>query len=255
MPHLQADAVTVMANAFRRLESQIEPPQLVPHKTGFVHRYAEKGIRQALVQKLARNVSGLNAVAVLLSHGYVQECGVLFRTLDEIQEDIFFLATAETNGARTERHDKYLSAFYAEAVFARAEGTLDIPKPNLVPRKKIRAHTLSVLGEGVNTSQALSASESVGTAYSGYVHAASENIMDMYGGSPAHFHVNGMLRTPRIESYSRDAENYVYRGLMATIAVAKAFGDSSLVDVLYEFLTRYEVANGHNPPSKPSAGT
>jgi hypothetical protein len=107
------------------------------------------------VQKLARNVSGLNALGVLLTAGYVQEAGVLFRTLDEIQEDIFFLATAETNGTHTERHAKYLEAFYAEAVFSRPEGSLDISKPNLVPRKKIRAHTMNVLGQGINVSQAV----------------------------------------------------------------------------------------------------
>ncbi len=255
MPFLQAEARTVMANAFRHMEGQVEPPVQVPLKGSFVHRYEEKGIRQALIQKLARSVSGLNAVAVLLGSGYVQEAGVLFRTLDEIHEDIFFLATAETNGAHTERHNKFLEAFYAEAVFSRKEGSLDIPKPNLVPRKKIRAHTLNVAGQGINLSQALSASESVGTAYSGFVHAASENIMDMYGGNPPHFHIEGMLGTPRIEGYSQDAENYVYRGLMATTVVAKALGDASLVKVLYEFIAKYEAANGHTPPRTSSPET
>lgn len=252
MPFLQAEAVIAMANAFRRLERAIAQPQRVPHRQSSVFRYANKGIHEALIQKLARNISGLNAVAVLLSTGYVQEAGVLFRTLDEIQEDIFFLATAETNESKTERHQKYLDAFYAQSVFSRPEGSLDIPKPNLVPRKKIRAHTFNVLGTGV-ISQALGASESLGTVYSGYVHAASENIMDMYGGSPPHFHLSGMLGTPRIESCANDAENYVCRGFMATVVVAKAFGDQSLVEKLYEFLGQYEAANGYVvPPSAPA---
>jgi hypothetical protein len=141
MPLLQAEAVAVMATAFHSLERAMTPPQRIAHRDSFVPRYANKGIHEALIQKLARNISGLNSVAVLLASGYVQEAGVLFRTLDEIQEDIFFLATAETNGARTERHQKYLDAFYAEAVFSRPEGSLEVPKPNLVPRKKIRAHS------------------------------------------------------------------------------------------------------------------
>ena len=245
MPHLQAEAVAVMTSALRRVESLIAPPQRVPHKGSFVFRYANKGIHEALVQKLARYISGLNAVAVLLDAGYVQEVGVIFRTLDEIQEDIFFLASAETNGARTERHTQYLEAFYAEAVFSRPEGSLRISKANLPPRKKVRAHTMNVLGQGVNVSQALDAGESVSTAYSGYVHAASENIMDMYGGNPPHFHVEGMRGTPRMATFERDAENYVYRGLMATGVVAKAFGDKPLVEAMYEFLAKYEAANGH----------
>lgn len=255
MPSLQAEAVTAMTNAFRRMERSVPRPERVAHRDSFVYRYANKGILEALLQKLARSISGLNAVGVLLSSGYVQEVGVLFRTLDEIQEDIFFLASAETNGAHTERHKKYLEAFYTESVFGRTEGSLEIPKPNLVPRKKIRAHTVNVLGDGVNASRALAASEAVGTAYSGYVHAASENIMDMHGGNPPQFHLDGMLGTPRTQTYARDAENYVYRGLMATIVVAKALGDKSLVDVLYEFLAKYEAANGHNAHNKPRAGT
>ncbi|MGZ8302928.1 MAG: hypothetical protein ACXW2U_10125 [Telluria sp.] len=104
MPYLQAEAVEVMTRAFQHLESFIPKPEQVPHGNSFVFRYANKGIHEALLQKLARSISGLNAVAVLLNAGYLQEVGVLFRTLDEIHEDMFFLATAETNGARTDRH-------------------------------------------------------------------------------------------------------------------------------------------------------
>ena len=246
---LQAEAVTMMTQALRHLEGALTPPEMVPMRGSFVFRYKNKGLHEAIIQKLARSISGLNAVAVLLRAGYVQEVGVLFRTLDEIHEDIMFLATAETSGTRTDRHKKYLEAFYSEPVFSRPEGSLDIPKPDLVPRRKIRAHTMNVLGKGVNVSQALAASEAVGTAYSGFVHANSESIMDMYGGSPAHFHVQGMLGTPRIGAYMRDAGNYVYRGLMATITAAKAFGDAQLVAALYEFLAKYESANNHPSPS------
>lgn len=249
MPHMQAEAVEATSRAFRQLERALTPPRRVSHRDSFVFRYANKGIHEALVQKLARSISGLNAVAVLLNSGYVQEAGVLFRTLDEIQEDIFFLTTAETNGAKTERHNQYLEAFYAEAVFSRADGSLEIPKPNMVPRKKIRAHTINTLGQGVNTSHAVTVGESVGTAYSGYVHAASENIMDMYGGDPPHFHLTGMRGTPRVAEFARDAENYIFRGLMATIVVGRAFGDRPLVDELYKCLAAYESANGHKPPA------
>lgn len=244
-PRLQAEAVEVMTSAFRQMEGNLVPPERHPHRNSFVFRYANKGIHEALLQKLARFISGLNAVTVLLSAGYVQEAGVLFRTLDEIREDIFFLATAETNSARTERHEQYLQAFYAEAVFSCPESSLEISKPNLVPRKKIRAHTMNTLGQGVNGSDALAVEESLSTAYSGYVHAASENIMDMYGGNPPHFHLTGMRNTPRQLESMRDAENQTCRGLMATIMVAKAFGDGPLVEELYKFLTIYESANGY----------
>ena len=78
--------------------------------------------------------------------------------------------------------------------------------------------------------------------------------MEMYGGGPPHFHVQRMRGTPPIAAFARDAENYVYRGLMATFAAAKAFGDKSLVEVLYEFLVKYESANNHQSPGVPRGG-
>ncbi len=251
MPSLQAEAVEAMSRAFRQMEANIAPPAQRPFRNSFIHRYENKGIHEALLQKLARYISGLNAVAVLLMTGYVQEANVIFRTLDEIQEDIFFLASAETNDARTKHHAQYLEAFYSDPVFSHVEGSQYIPKPNLVPRKKIRAHTMNAMGQGINVSKALSASESVGTAYSGYVHAASENIMEMYGGDPPRFHLTGMRGTPRATEGANSAEFYIYRGLMATTVVAKAFGDAALVKTLYEFMAQYESANGHASPPAP----
>jgi len=61
MPRLQAEAIAAMTQAFRRLEAAIPPPERVAHRDLFVYRYASKGIREALLQKLARNVSGLNS--------------------------------------------------------------------------------------------------------------------------------------------------------------------------------------------------
>lgn len=250
MPHLQNETIQVMTDAFQRLEAAIVPPVQVPQKESFVFRYNNKGVHEALIQKLVRYISGLNAINSLLQTGYVQEVGVLQRTLDEIQEDIFFLASSQTNGVFTDRHKQYLEAFYSESVTNRPKGELAIPKPNMVPRKKIRAQTMNTLGQGIDVAQALIAGEGVGTAYSGFVHAASENIMDMYGGIKPHFHTQGMLRTPRIEETILANENYIYRGLMATIASAKAFGNGELVDELYKFLAEYEAANGHEAPKK-----
>jgi hypothetical protein len=245
MPFLQKDALTIMTNAFHLMEASIQKPIKVPFKDSFVYRYINKSIHEALIQKLARVISGLNAIQVLINYGYTQETGVLFRTLDEMHEDISFLATSLTNNAHTDRHDKYLDAFYADAIFSRTKNSFEISKPNLVPRKKIRAHTINILGDGIDATKALNASESISTAYSGYVHAASENIMDMYGGNPERFHLTGMLDTPRMESFYIDAETYMYRSLIATAFVAKAFGDAAIVNAFNLFLEKYEKMNGH----------
>jgi len=55
-----------MERAFRRLERQVPPPVEQPWKDGFVLRYRERTIEQALIRKLARQVSGLYAIDALL---------------------------------------------------------------------------------------------------------------------------------------------------------------------------------------------
>lgn len=247
MAQLQHEAIQIMSDAFEKMEAAIAPPVRVPFSNSFLFRYENKGIHEALIQKLARYLSGLNAINSLLAFGYIQETAVLQRTLDEIQEDIFFLATAKTNGTHTDRHRKYLEAFYADAVTARSKGDVKIPKPNLLPRKKIRAHTMNALGQGIDAAQVLIAAEAVGTAYSGYVHATSENIMEMYGGERPHYHLQGLAGTPRCQETIKANESHVYRGIMATIVSAKAFGRAELVKELHGFLQQYEVANGHKP--------
>jgi hypothetical protein len=247
---LRSEALTVMTNAFRYIEAQVQPPIKVPHKGGFVFRYAEKNIHQALIQKLARMLSSLNALEVLLQHGFVQELGVLLRTLDEIHEDIYFLAAAVTIDKVTDLHTQYLDAFYAESILSRPDGSLKIEKPNLPPRKKIRAYIFRVLGKDVNLSQAIDASESVSAVYSGYVHAASEFIMDLYGGNPPMFYVNGMRDTPKITSYFNGTFDYFLRSILTTMAVAKAFGDKALGNALQEYLDRYDTEQSSHELSR-----
>ena len=94
-------------------------------------------------------------------------------------------------------------------------------KPNLVPRKKIRSYITRILSDGRHDEKSVNAGENISTVFSGYVHASSENIMDMYGGDPSHFHLKGMQETSRMSDHTYDAWNYFYRGLLSTTLVAK----------------------------------
>jgi len=237
-------ALTVMGNAFRRLEQQVPPPQKKPWKDSFVFRYKEQTIEQALIQKLARSISGLHAVDILLLHGLLQEQGVLHRTLDEIHQDIFFLAAAITNDSVIELHKQYLASFWAEAFDDPSNPLTGTKKPNLVPRRKISAYVTRILSKDPNPSRAMDVDETISSVYSGFIHAASPQIMDMLGGDPPKFHISGLLGTGRMEAYIHDAWNYFYRGLLAVTVVAKAFGDKSLVDSLNQYIDKFERGSG-----------
>jgi hypothetical protein len=255
MRKLFHQALTVMGNAFRRIEQQVPSPQQQPWKDGFVFRYVEQSVEQALVQKLARVISGLHAVDLLLMHGFVQEQGVLHRTMDELNEDIMFLAAARTNDTVTDLHKQYLESFYAEEFDNPKDPVALTQKRHMVPRRKVRAYITRVLGKGINPSKAADVGETISKAYSGFVHAASPQIMDMCGGNPPKFYLTGMLGTSRIREHVDDAWNYFYRGLVSVAVVAKAFGDKPLVDSLYSYIAKFEQASGTNFSSRAKTET
>ena len=62
----------------------------------------------------------------------------------------------------------------------------------MVRRSKLQAY-IANRKVRISAKQRHRAFETLTKTYSGFVHAASPQIMDMYGGSPPHFHVEGML--------------------------------------------------------------
>ena len=100
--------------AFDKLVERVPPPQRVPFKKGFVFRYLEKTVQQALIQKGARMLTGLRGAHVLLKQGLVQEQAVIQRVLGDLQEDIFFLTYGIIKGELTQTHKDFLADFYHE---------------------------------------------------------------------------------------------------------------------------------------------
>src|SRR5947208_166338 len=93
---------------------RVPAPERVPYKDGFVFRYSERTVHQALVQKLARLLSGLHAARILLKHGFFQEQAALQRMLDEFRGRFLFLSLGVVREEMTELHRQYLDAFYEE---------------------------------------------------------------------------------------------------------------------------------------------
>ena len=227
------------------LAARVPQPREVPFRDSFVFRYAEKNIHQALVQKLARVVSTLEATRILMVSGFLQEQGVLQRVLDELHEDISFLAFAVIYNNRTPLHDEYLEAFYEEE-FDADSALASTQKRAMIPRKKIRAYLAQSECAALDPSSGVEVSRTISKAYSGYVHAASPHIMDMYGGIPLRFHVRGMKGSPRQLEHREDLWNYFYRSVAAFAFVAKAFGDDALFDRIREFCVEFEAQAGKN---------
>jgi hypothetical protein len=114
MDSLFQETLSALEIAFRALEKQVPAPRQVPFKDSFVFRYVEQTAQQALIQKMARLLSGLHAARLLVDQGFVQEEAVLARALDDFQEDILFLTLGLTVGTLSDLHQRYLSTFYEE---------------------------------------------------------------------------------------------------------------------------------------------
>ena len=180
-----------------------------------------------------------------MQEGFVQEQATLQRVLDDLHEDIVFIALALCSDDMTDRHKQFLDAFYEEE-FDLAKGTPLVQKRQMVSRDKIRAYNARV-GSSHDPSGSASATRKVTKAYSGYVHAASPHIMDMYGGRPSRFHMTGMLGTPLHDDHRYDLWNYFYRGILAIAIASKAFGDVANYERVRRFALQFEAERGIAP--------
>jgi hypothetical protein len=251
MIKLYIETLPVLQRAFARLESKIGKPAFVKRGTYHVFRYEKQSIEAAAIQKLARVISGLHASLLLLHGGFVQELGVIFRTLDEFNEDILFLCQAIRTGEVTELHRKYLDSFYQEEFNEPDNPFLSEQKRPTIPRKKIHAAIANMPENEMNPSDGKELNRTVSQAYSGYIHGASVHIMDMYGGNPPHFHLSGMLNTPRIKASIEDTWNYFYRGLISVMMVTISFHEQELLQELYSFRHYFEKQSGRTEWESP----
>ena len=235
-----------MESSVHALAFRVPAPQAVPYKDGFMYRYVERTLEQALVQKLARMVSTLGAAWLLMEHGCGQEQASLQRILDEIQEDVTFLSYALIFDARTQLHDEYLKAFFEEE-YDTEDPVESTQKRRMVPRKKIRAWVVNTESDAVgDLSRGVKLSSTLHKTYSGYVHAASPHIMDLYLGTPPKFHMTGIVGNRRHTEHRNDLWNLFYRGILAFSTVAAVFGDKKMFDTICAYSVEFAHANGKN---------
>jgi hypothetical protein len=243
MEHLYVEALSNMEETVHELAARLPPPQLVKIGQGFEYRYVEKHLHQAIVQKLARMVSAIGGARLLLRHGFIQEQGALHRMIDETQQDINFLVLGTQEGGLTDLHERALDAFWKEE-FADPEDPLSTQDRPMPPRQKIRAALANSGLTDVDPSTMVKNLHTISKAYSGYVHGASPHIMEMFGGTPPHFHMSGLLDAPLHDSHREDLWNYFHRGICAFALAAKAFGDAGLFEKVRRYSDRFVQASG-----------
>lgn len=239
-----------MESCHRALAAGVPQPRAMAFGDGYVFRYHECDVHQALVQKLARVISGLHAARLLLANGFLQEQCALQRTLDEFNEDILFLAYGVISADITDLHREYLAAFFQEEFDDPTRAIESTQKRPMAPRKKIRAYNARING-AIDPSRGAETMRTIDKLYSGFVHGASPQIMEMYYGDPPHFHVCGMLGTDLADDCREDLWNYFYRGITSFVVTAKAFGDETLCRSVLTYMRDFARAKGEDYSRPP----
>ena len=232
LDHAATASLDDLKNAFRSFEKRVPPPQRVAFRDGFVARFVERTPKQAILLKFARQVSGLHALSLLMRNGFCQEQGVIQRTLDDFAEDITFLSLGLTKGPWTAHHEAFLKNFWADEFFGEEQ-------PPMVRRDKIRAY-VNRAGGIEDTSSANATGKTVFKAYSGYVHGAAVNILDMCVGGDLQFNVTGMSESPLYQDHRLDFWNYLYRGVTSASFVALALCDADDQTARYQEVKEFE---------------
>jgi hypothetical protein len=223
-----AAVTNVLSTAFRTIEAMVPPPEFKLVNGSPQLRYVQQSLQQAAVQKMARYMSGLNVLLLLLEHGYLQEQGVIQRTLDEIGDDIMFLLMPPVTDSEEALHSRFLKAFFEEE-FDEGVATLHSTKRrDQVRRKDIRAY----IHRRAPSEHGKKASAIVYQTYSGFVHAASPMVMEMCGWLDRRFHIAGMPESNLLPGHVDDAWNYFIRGLQNAAMIAGVLGRMDL----YTFL-------------------
>lgn len=244
MIELYEEALKKMLTSFARLAEQLDLPELVTINGGYTYRYKNKSVHVALVLKLARVITGLQAIFQLNRLGLVQEQAALQRIEDELTEDISFLSFSIIFDDTTEMHTRYLEAFFEEEIEDGKTAIESAQRRPMIPRKKIQAYITKDRGTEENQGSNKEASRTLSKAYSGYVHAAAPHIMELYYGNPPEFHLTNALQSPLYEDHVEDMLNYFYRGILAFAFTSKAFGNEKLFTDIFEYSKEFARKSG-----------
>ncbi len=182
--------------------SSVTPPIMydsdVQHR-GF--RYMKPTAKHFCMIKAVRAVSSLNAAVVLAEKGFNQEVCILIRTIVEATSQIEFVMAGLNGDTLAERQQKVVDGFFAD--FRRNNS--DDFKGATIRQQDVHKEISRFLEDtgvtddegrfsGVSTNNLMS---NVYRNFSNYIHARYPEVMDIYGGDPLHFHMDGMSGTPK----------------------------------------------------------
>ena len=86
--------------------------------------------------------------------------------------------------------------------------------------------------------------KTINKTYSGYLHGASPQLMELYYGNPPSFHLFASKDSPFFKDYSGDILYYFYRSILTFAVSAKAFSNEQLCKKMWDFTVEFAKASG-----------
>jgi hypothetical protein len=182
------------------LDSSLGGPTMYGSEESRGFRYENPDVRHFCLLKAARTVSALNAAMCLVREGYIQEICVLIRTIAEFTTHIEFVLDPNETEKHKEEVKRYLASFFADTLRERGAAIVKAQIPQGFVHRSL-GQTLDTIAEAQGELEGRTPAATLYSAayrvYSNYVHGKYPEIMDLYGGRPGRFHLNGMSGTPK----------------------------------------------------------
>ncbi|MEO5773244.1 MAG: hypothetical protein ABIQ32_03885 [Sphingomicrobium sp.] len=223
------EELAAASHAFRIFEEVLPSPTPTKTPQGWLLRYADPMIEQAMLMKLARLISITSAIRHLVAAGQFHEQGILQRVADETNDDIVFLAFGKQNGLIA-IHRQYLKRFWREEFDGGATPSTYQPR-SMVRRSEIHAY-LSKQSPAGQVRSAKGVDRMIYGVYSGFVHGASTHIFDLIDPETHRYRLSGAEGNEDTDDYRMDSLNYPVRTLMCAVVVARTLGEGELADGL-----------------------
>ena len=210
-------------------------------------RYAVHSDSLACFLKGVKLVSTLNAAVVLYQNAYPQETGALCRMADDFSNEVMFLLLPQAGQDVDATQRQFLENFFQEEFDAPGDPLGAEQKRVTVPVRKIQAAFAKLVANELNPSDAQEMLRTIQQAFSGYVHGAYPHIMELYGGTPARFHLSGMPNTPTTDGWNRQLVGYIYRAIIITAVIARKLQYAHLEPAIRALMADFEKETGCAP--------
>jgi len=244
-----------LGRQYQEMERSIEPPvprQInTPRGSGVIFRHTQQSDTLLCFLKGIKLVSTLNAVLLLAREGYGQECGALSRIANDCYMDILFLLKPRNGTEPSRDQERFFEECFQEEFDDPSLPFGGNQKRDMVGRKSVFAAYGSLVEGQLNPSDAQTAMTTIHKALSGYIHGAYPHIMELYGGTPPHFHMSGMPNTVRQAEAWKQLVDETYRAIMVTELVARKLGLDQVRQATRDLLVEYETELGVKPTVPP----